>query len=112
MAGRKPKKTSEDDWKRFDHFKAENEQLRKEVTKLRKIVKDTCVDSLSEKLKRQEKGLDPIKPLCECCGNDNLQNVDILRPDGAFSFSVCNSCGTRSQIKKKREVKKKEAIGE
>jgi hypothetical protein len=109
---RKPKKTNPDDWERFQHFQAENVQLRKEVAKLRKLVKETCVDSLNEKLKRQEKGLDPIKPLCEVCGNDDLHNVDVLRADGAFFFVICNSCGNRSPIKKKKEVKKKEVKNE
>jgi hypothetical protein len=103
---RKPKKTDVEDWKRFDHFKTENEQLRKEVTKLRKLVKESCIDSLNEKLKRQEKGLDPVKPLCEICGNEDLHGVDVLRADGAFFFTVCNSCGAKSSLKKKKEIKK------
>jgi hypothetical protein len=110
MAGRKPRKDSKEDWQRFDKFKTENEQLRKEVTKLRKLVKETCIDSLNEKLKRQEKGLDPVKPLCEVCGNDDLHNVDVLRADGAFFFVICNNCGNRSSIKKKKEIKPKKVI--
>lgn len=105
---RKPKKTEEDDWKRFQHFQSENADLKKEIVKLRKLVRETCVDSLNEKLKRQKDGIEPIKPLCHICGNEDLKNVDVVRPDGTFYFAICNSCGSKSTLKKKKEVKKKE----
>lgn len=112
MSNKKPKKENKDDWERFDKFKNENEQLRKEVSKLRKLVKDTCIDSLNEKLKRQKDGLDAIKPLCQTCGNDDLAEIDIHRADGTFMFYLCNNCGSRSSVKKKKEIKKKEIKNE
>ena len=96
------KRNSEEHWRRYEKFKEENQKLRKEVTKLRKLVKEMYSDRLQEKLKRQEDGLDPVKPLCEVCGNDDLAEVDIKRADGDFYIRVCNTCGTRSDMKKKK----------
>lgn len=110
MAGRKPRKDNREDWQRYDKFKTENEQLRKEVTKLRKLVKEAFVDTLSEKLKRQEEGLEPRKQLCETCGNDDLTAIDVTRPDGSFTFHLCNNCGTRSSMKRKKEPKVKKEV--
>jgi len=110
MAGRKPRKDNKEDWERFDKFKTENEQLRKEVTKLRRLVKESCTDSLSERLKRQEQGLEPRKPLCETCGNDDITPIDVFRADGTFVFNLCNNCGSRSPIKRKKEPKVKKEI--
>ena len=95
------KRNSEEYWRRYEKFKEENQKLRKEVTKLRKLVKEMYSDSLQEKLRRQEEGLDPIKPLCEICGNDDLTELPIRRADGEFFIRTCNNCGTRSDMKKK-----------
>ena len=94
------KKNNEDDWRRFNKFKEDNQRLKKEVTKLRKLVKEVCFDKLEERLKRQEDGLDPIESLCETCGGDDLTNVPINRPDGGFEIKMCNNCGTRSSMKR------------
>ncbi|CAB4125478.1 hypothetical protein UFOVP53_148 [uncultured Caudovirales phage] len=112
MAGKKGKRDDSEDWRRFQKFQEENTALKKEVTKLRKLVKEAYVDSLNEKLKRQEKGLEPRKPLCEICGNDDLAEIDINRADGTFMFHLCNNCGSRSAVKRKKEVKKKEVKNE
>lgn len=112
MAGKKGRKDDSEDWRRFQKFQEENTQLKKEVAKLRKLVKESYVDSLNEKLKRQKDGEDPIKPLCSTCGNDDLHNVDVLRADGAFFFVICNNCGNRSSIKKKKEIKPKKVIND
>lgn len=97
------KRRNEDDWRRFNKFKEENQKLRKEVAKLRKLVKDAYSDQLQEKLRRQDEGLEPRKPLCEICGNDDLTDVPINRPDGKFNITVCNNCGNRSDMKKVKE---------
>lgn len=94
------KRRSEEDWRRYSKFKEDNQKLRKEVTKLRKLVKELTQDHLAEKLRRQSEGLEPIKPLCETCGNDDLDIIPINRPDGEFEIRVCNSCGQRSEMKK------------
>lgn len=100
------KKNSKEDWVKFNKFRDENTKLKKEVTKLRKLVKDAFTDELDVKVKRQEQGLEPRKPVCEICGNDNLTVLDINRADGAFTLNLCNSCGNRSGLKKKKETKK------
>ena len=98
------RRNKEDDWRRFNKFREENSKLRKEVSKLRKLVKETYADKLEERLKRQEDGLEPVKPLCEICGNDDLTMVAINRPDGKFEIKVCNNCGSRSNMEKVRDV--------
>lgn len=100
------KKEKKDDWVRFKKFQDENAKLKKEVTKLRKLVKESIVDTLDEKQKRQDEGLEARKPLCEVCGNDNLTEINVPRADGNFSFNLCNSCGHRSVMKRKKDVKK------
>jgi predicted Zn-ribbon and HTH transcriptional regulator len=101
------KREKKDDWVRYKKIHDENSKLKKEVTKLRKLVKETVIDSLDEKQKRQDEGLEVRKPLCEVCGNDNLTAIDIPRADGTFSFNLCNSCGHRSAMKRKKEIKTK-----
>lgn len=98
------RRNKEEDWRRFNKFKEENQKLRKEVSKLRKLVKEMYSDRLEERLKRQEEGLEPRVPLCETCGNDDLNIVLITRPDGNFEIRVCNNCGTRSDMKKVKNV--------
>ncbi len=110
MAGKKGRSDDSEDWRRFQKFQEENTQLKKEVTKLRKLVKEACIDSLSERLKRQEQGLEPRKPLCETCGNDDITPIDVFRADGTFVFNLCNNCGSRSPIKRKKEPKIKKEI--
>lgn len=97
------KKRNKDEWRRFNKFQEENIKLRKEVSKLRRLVKETYSDALKEKLDRQEQGLEPVKPLCEICGNDDLTEVPIVRPDGKFKIDVCNNCSSRSDMKKVKE---------
>lgn len=101
------KKEKKDDWVRFKKFQDENSRLKKEITKLRKLVKETVIDTLDEKQKRQDEGLEPRKPICEVCGNDNLTALDIPRADGTFTLNLCNSCGHRSSLKRKKELKVK-----
>lgn len=97
------KRSDEGEWRRYNKFKEENQKLRKEVSKLRKLVKELHSTSLQQKLKRQEDGLEPVKPLCEICGNDDLSEVPIKRMDGNFTINVCNNCGTRSKMKKAKK---------
>ena len=98
------RKDREEDWHRFNKFKEENQKLRKEVSKLRKLVKEVYSDKLEQRLRRQEEGLEPIKPLCETCGNENLSLLPIKRSDGEFEIRICNICGTRSNMKKVKNV--------
>lgn len=97
------RKKNEDDWRRHNKFKEENKKLQKEVAKLRKLVKETYSDNLKDKQHRKEEGLEPRKPLCEICGNDDLTDIEINRLDGKFLIKLCNSCGNRSDMKKVKE---------
>lgn len=101
------KKEKKDDWVRFKKFQDENSRLKKEVTKLRKLAKETLIDGLQEKQNRKDEGLEPRKSLCEVCGNDNITFMDITRPDGTFTLYLCKSCGHRSAMKKKKDEAKK-----
>jgi len=42
------KKDSPEDWKRYKKLEQENEKLKREVSKLRKLVNSSCVDYLEE----------------------------------------------------------------
>lgn len=97
------RKKKEEDWRRFNKFKEENQKLRKEVSKLRKLVKEAYSDRLEDRLRRQEEGLEPRVPLCDICGNDDLSIMPINRPDGQFEIRICNNCGSRSDMKKVKE---------
>ena len=94
------RKKNEDDWRRHHKFKEENVKLRREVSKLRKLVKEAYSDRLEERLKRQEDGLEPYKQLCEICGNEDLLDIPINRPDGKFTIRMCNCCDHRGDMKK------------
>ena len=98
MARRRSK--TADDWRRFKKFEEENEKLRKEVSKLRKIVNSKVVDVLEEREKRVDVGLSPRIEICEICGNEDISKIPIKRVDGVFEIKVCNSCNHRSQLKK------------
>ncbi len=102
----KGKKDSKEDWIKFNEFRDENVRLKKEVTKLRKLVKESLIDNLQDKKDRVDQGLQPRKPICDICGNDNLTDMEVPRADGTFTFYVCNSCGNRSAMKRKKEIKK------
>lgn len=104
------KKEKKDDWVRYNKFRDENTKLKKEVTKLRKLVKENYIDDLQEKQDRKDEGLEPRKPICEVCGNDNLTALDIPRADGMFTMNLCNSCGHRSTLKKKKDEPHKSKI--
>lgn len=105
MARKKSKKSSgnrddRNDWHRFNKFKEENEKLRKEVSKLRKIVQDVLVDRLEKKQSRVDNNEPAIEPVCERCGNSDLKSIPIPRPDGKFEIITCKSCSFRSPLKK------------
>jgi len=102
---RKKKTNDVDDWKRYNKFKDENIKLRKEVSKLRKLVKDSHEDVLEERQLRVDEGLPPVLPMCEVCGNNDLKNIPIVRKDGSFNMRLCNSCGHRHPLKKLKEPK-------
>lgn len=105
MAKRKGKKSSgnrddRDDWRRFSKFKEENEKLRKEVSKLRKLVDSILVDRLERKQNRVDNNEPAIEPTCERCGNTDLKSIPIPRPDGKFEIITCKSCNHRTNMKK------------
>jgi hypothetical protein len=101
------KKDNPDDWRRFNKFKNENEKLRKEVTKLRKLVQDSSIDKLEQRQHRADKGEEPFEKeiLCEQCGNPDIKVISIPRADGKFELVTCKSCGFRSELKKVKEKK-------
>ena len=88
------------DWRRFKKFEEENQKLRKEVAKLRKIINSMVIDQLEERVERIEKGDPAIKPICEQCGNEDLHHVPLKRTDGDFEIRICKSCSFRSGMKK------------
>lgn len=98
-------KGSKNDWRRYRKFEQENERLRKEVSKLRKVINKVVVDQLEERVRKVDNGGDPILRACDVCGNDELHSVPINRPDGSFEIRICASCGHRSQLKKKEQKK-------
>lgn len=92
------KRKDKDEWRRLHKFQEENTKLRKEVSKLRKLVKEAYSDRLEERLRKQEEGLEPKKPLCEICGNDDMSEININRQDGKFKIKICNCCDYRSDM--------------
>lgn len=94
---------SQNDWKRYKKFEEENQRLRKEVTKLRKVINNMVIDQLEERARKVDAGEAPISKVCEVCGNDDLHIVPIKRADGHFEIRVCKSCSHRSQMKKSKE---------
>lgn len=91
---------SASEWRRYKKFEQENEKLRKEVTKLRKVINNMVIDQLEERAEKVKNGEKAIPHACEVCGNDDLDVLPINRPDGEFEIRMCKSCGHRSQLKK------------
>lgn len=98
------KKDSPEDWKRYKKLEQENEKLKREVTKLRKIVNANCIDYLEEKEekaeKRADKGLILIEPICDNCGKTEFKKIQFKRADGEFEIKVCLTCSHRGPLKK------------
>ena len=97
-------RSSKNEWRRYKKFEQENEQLRKEVSKLRKVINNLVIDKLEERESKVDNGQPSITPICEICGNEDLMTVPIKRPDGNFEIKVCKSCSHRSQMKKLKEI--------
>ncbi len=93
-------RSSKNDWRRYKKFEVENEKLRKEVSKLRRVINNMVIDQLEERVKKVEEDESPLSPVCDVCGNDDLHSVPIKRPDGEFEIRICKSCSHRSQMKK------------
>jgi hypothetical protein len=93
-------RSSKNDWRRYKKFEQENEKLRKEVAKLRKIINTMVIDQLEERVERVSKGERPIPHSCEVCGNEDLLPIPIKRADGDFEVRLCKSCGHRSDLKR------------
>lgn len=94
------KSKTADEWRRFKKFELENDKLKKEVSKLRKMINSLVLDQLEERVKKIEDGKAPVSHVCEVCGNDDLYKVPLTRPDGSFEIRICRSCNHRSQLKK------------
>jgi hypothetical protein len=99
----KTRNRSKDQWVRYKKFEEENKRLKKEVSKLRKLVNNAVIDQLEEREQRVKDGKPIIDPTCEQCGNEDLKELEITRADGKFKMHVCNSCGHRSELKKQKE---------
>ena len=100
-------RSSKNDWKRYKKFELENEKLRKEISKLRKLVNNAVIDHLEARAKRVEEGEKAYIPVCEVCGEDKLMMVPINRSDASFEIKVCTLCGHRHPMKKiQKEIKK------
>ena len=100
-------RSSKNDWRRFRKFELENEKLRKEISKLRKLVNSVVVDQLENKANRVKDGEQAYIPICVICGEDKLQTLELSRSDGKFEIKVCTLCGHRHPMKKvKNEIKK------
>ena len=90
---------SKSEWRRLKKFEQENEKLRKEVSKLRKQARAKFVDDLEQRSNRVKNGKPAMLPVCEQCGNDDVQFISIERKDGKFEIKVCKSCQHRSEMK-------------
>lgn len=93
-------KSDRTDWHRYSKFKEENERLRKEVSKLRKMVQDVLIDRLEKKQARVDNDEPAREPVCERCGNTDIKTITIPRADGKFELVTCNSCKHRSELKR------------
>ena len=105
------KKDSPEDWKRYKKLEQENEKLKREVSKLRKLVNSSCIDYLEEKEEKAEKGMKtvtPIEPICDNCGKNEFKNIQFKRMDGEFEIKVCTICSHRGPLKRVRGKQKDE----
>lgn len=100
-------RSSKNDWRRYRKFEQDNEKLKKEISKLRKMVNTMVVDQLEERATRVKKGEEPIVLTCEICGNNNLRTISIKRTDGEWEIKTCVNCNHRTQMKKIKEQKEK-----
>lgn len=96
-------RSSKSDWRRYKKFEQENEKLRKEVSKLRKILNSTVIDELEKRVLRVERDEPALIIGCEVCGNETLNLLPIKRADGEFEIRICAACGHRHQMKRKKE---------
>ena len=101
------RKDSPEDWKRYKKMEQENERLKREVSKLRKLINISVIDQLEEKVHRIEEGLPPVEHTCEKCGKGDFCKIPLKRADGAFEIRICMICNHRTQMSKiKKETKK------
>jgi len=108
------KKDSPEDWKRYKKLEQENEKLKREVSKLRKLVNSSCVDYLEEReekvKEKRQRGIDvePVEPICENCGKTEFKKISFKRIDGEFEIKVCGICSHRGTLKKIKGAEKSE----
>jgi hypothetical protein len=94
------KKDSPEDWKRYKKLEQENEKLKREVSKLRKLINSSVIDQLEERVSRIEEGGPAVEPICEKCGKNDFHKVPLKRADGNFEIRICLVCGFRGPMKK------------
>ena len=87
------------EWVRYHKLSSENSKLKKEVSRLRRVINQFACDP-NEKDKIQEYKHRKQEHVCEQCGNEGLQHLEITRPDGEFKVDLCQKCGHRSTLKK------------
>lgn len=97
------KKDCPEDWVRYKKLEQENEKLKREVSKLRKLINNVVIDHLEEKVSKVEEGKPTIEQICERCGKSDFHSVPLKRADGNFEIKICLICGTRSQMKKVKQ---------
>jgi hypothetical protein len=96
----KTRNRSKDQWIRYKKLEQENKKLKKELSKLRKLVNNSVIDHLEEREQKVREGRPTIMPLCENCGNEDIRSIPVKRQDGNFEIVVCSSCSHRSELKK------------
>jgi len=99
-------KGSKGDWRRYLKFEQENEKLRKEVTKLRKIINNLVIDQLEKREEKVNEGKPVYEKACSCCGNSDICRVPISRPDGEFEVIICYSCNHRENMRQAKNKTK------
>jgi hypothetical protein len=94
------RKDSPEDWQRYKKLEQENDKLKREVSKLRKLLNNSVIDQLEGKVSRIEEGGPAIEPICDKCGKIDFHKVPLKRADGNFEIRICLICGHRSAMRK------------
>lgn len=94
------RKDSPEDWQRYKKLEQENEKLKREVSKLRKLINNSVIDQLEERASRVEEGGQAVEPICDKCGKTDFHKVPLKRADGNFEIRICLICGHRGPMRK------------
>ena len=99
---------------KVDRLKKENQQLKRQLARLRKVLDRIDVErfnNLKEIVDKQRKEDEDFhnkeiqsvlerKWECHNCRDDVLRIIIVDRRDGVFYFRRCNSCGNRTKMQK------------